>query len=422
LQLVIGDAISNTDVLRDCEFLLQQMITIGNYGRVKKVMNSRCPRSVPTRWLSRCAALEWVLKRQNKFLTMRAKMIKDRDQRLHFQEFVNGQTFAELGLFHRLLSPLNDAVKFFEQDSTCICHVHPALRSLKHHLQAEAAHSDGTEYAECCRYMVERLKVHRHKHLDLDLVKAAFWLTSFGAGHLDTGGGPVAGLFEVGYHAPVPFPAPVVAATAAHSGGPMDRFIPRAEDVEDSEDGGDSEDGEDSEDENDIDDQGQEPDVDPHAYQGDFIDDRDVGNPQPIRGSHEPPIDFLIRYLHQQALLSDENSESANPEAAAATEERVIAMINLFFGNEAFKRRARYVGSSIEKQVELWNSLAMNEVNHSFDDLVRTVISVISIPASEASCERCFSRQKRIMGHHRARSEPDLLNARVVFQGDDLPW
>jgi hypothetical protein len=200
----------------------------------------------------------------------------------------------------------------------------------------------------------------------------------------------------------------------------MDHFIARAEDTGDIEDGEETEDQEDMEPQGD--DQNQEPGVDPCAYQGEIIEENDVGLPEPERGLHEPPIDFLIRYLVRQALLSDENPESQSREAALATEARVIGMVNLFFGNEAFKRRARYTGSSIDKQVELWNSLALNDVNHSFDDLVGMVISIISIPASEASCERSFSRQKRIMGHHRARSDPELLNARAVLQADDLPW
>jgi hypothetical protein len=51
-----------------------------------------------------------------------------------------------------------------------------------------------------------------------------------------------------------------------------------------------------------------------------------------------------------------------------------------------------------------------------YDDIVEKIISIISIPASEASCERSFSRQKRIMGHSRVKSNPDLLKAKPILK------
>jgi hypothetical protein len=42
------------------------------------------------------------------------------------------------------------------------------------------------------------------------------------------------------------------------------------------------------------------------------------------------------------------------------------------------------------------------------------IVSILVIPASEASCERSFSGQKRIMGDFRAKSNPDLLRARFL--------
>jgi hypothetical protein len=68
------------------------------------------------------------------------------------------------------------------------------------------------------------------------------------------------------------------------------------------------------------------------------------------------------------------------------------------------------------KQVELWNFLVRNSPECVYDDIVEKIISIISIPASEASCERSFSRQKRIMGHSRVKSNPDLLKARLILK------
>jgi hypothetical protein len=51
-----------------------------------------------------------------------------------------------------------------------------------------------------------------------------------------------------------------------------------------------------------------------------------------------------------------------------------------------------------------------------YDDIVEKIISIISIPASEASCERSFSRRKRIMGDSPVKSNPDLLKARLIVK------
>jgi hypothetical protein len=76
---------------------------------------------------------------------------------------------------------------------------------------------------------------------------------------------------------------------------------------------------------------------------------------------------------------------------------------------------------AIDKQVELWNFLARRAPDHCYDDLVTEVVSIISIPASETSCERTLSRQKHIITHMRARSSSELARARLAFLEFDFP-
>jgi hypothetical protein len=45
--------------------------------------------------------------------------------------------------------------------------------------------------------MIDRLKFDRHQHFDLDPVKIAFWVSSFGAGHLESPSDHVPGLVQV---------------------------------------------------------------------------------------------------------------------------------------------------------------------------------------------------------------------------------
>jgi hypothetical protein len=58
--------------------------------------------------------------------------------------------------------------------------------------------------------------------------------------------------------------------------------------------------------------------------------------------------------------------------------------------------------------------LGINSPDRQYDNIIQKIISTSS---SEASRERSFSRQKRIMGHSRVRSSADLLRSRFLFKG-----
>jgi hypothetical protein len=90
-------------------------------------------------------------------------------------------------------------------------------------------------------------------------------------------------------------------------------------------------------------------------------------------------------------------------------------VVSQFFCNPDWLTRCHRTESQISRQVELWNYLAARRGDHAYDDIAKKIISIISIPASEASCERSLSRQKRLVTHFRARTNPDLVQARIRF-------
>jgi hypothetical protein len=92
------------------------------------------------------------------------------------------EAFQKLSMYHKLLHPCTQAVKFFEQDHISLCHVYPALKTLKRHFneQAAIAEAECPELLEGWHSLRHYLRFRQYKLLDRDLVKAAFSLTSFG--------------------------------------------------------------------------------------------------------------------------------------------------------------------------------------------------------------------------------------------------
>jgi hypothetical protein len=73
-------------------------------------------------------------------------------------------------------------MRLFEQNHMTICYVYPALKKLKRHLEQQK-HPPNADAAECLDYwlsIVSFIRVSQRKLFDMDLVKIAFWLTSFG--------------------------------------------------------------------------------------------------------------------------------------------------------------------------------------------------------------------------------------------------
>jgi hypothetical protein len=74
------------------------------------------------------------------------------------------------------------AMRVFEQDAITICDVYSALKMPKCHLthQEDRLKIDITEYLDSWRPIADFVQQRQRNLLDTDLVKVAFWLTSFG--------------------------------------------------------------------------------------------------------------------------------------------------------------------------------------------------------------------------------------------------
>jgi hypothetical protein len=111
--------------------------------------------------------------------------------------------------------------------------------------------------------------------------------------------------------------------------------------------------------------------------------------------------------------------EDLNPvdgdDVSSEVRRQVEKSLQFFLCNPEPIAKCRKTPGDTEAQVELWNWLKLMSHGGISSQVAPTVISIISIPASEASCERSLSRQRRIMGHFRAKSRPDLLRARFLF-------
>jgi hypothetical protein len=100
--------------------------------------------------------------------------------------------------------------------------------------------------------------------------------------------------------------------------------------------------------------------------------------------------------------------------------EQVDQLLESFFCNVESQVRCSKASPDVNRQVELWNRLGFEAQDRTVRKITGKIISIVAIPASEASCERALSRQKRIRGHSRVKSSPDLLLARFVFQSKDV--
>jgi hypothetical protein len=387
----VSDTISKLPMVSDLEDILQKVIEIANYSEVRTILKGHCPHSVKTRWLSRCKALDWLLEREGIFLNKMKIDAFSSQRKAIFQEFITEDNFEKLAIYHQLIYPVNEAVKFFERDDATLASVYPALTCLKRYMRENHIDTPMEGYQECRRSMIEFLKERRHKHLDLDLVRAAFWLTSFGALYLAD---PRQSIPE-DHQLRLDYRSPRQSRADSH---PLDRFSVSNNSIPQTEEGLGEEFGMEC------------------TFQGDDIGEEAIDRASTLRRLERNVLPFLHQFLIQR--LREDGDLAMEPPPGAewpADDIRVEDFIKLFFCNDDWIARCRTTPPSIDKQVELWNFLARLTPDHRYDDLVTKVISIISIPASEATCERTLSRQKRIITHMRARSSPELARARLAF-------
>jgi hypothetical protein len=282
-------------------------------------------------------------------------------------------------------------VQFFERDDVTLARVYPALTWLKRYMRENAIDTPMEGYEQCRPSLIEFLKERRHKHVDLDLVKAAFWLTSFGALCLadPRESIPEDHQLRLDYRSPREPRADLQT---------LDRFSVSNNSIPQTEVGLDEEFGMEC------------------SFHGDDIGEEAIDGASTLSRLERSVLPFRHQFLIQRIQEDGDLAKEPPPGAVLPADDiRTENFIKLFFCNDDWIARCRTTPPSIDKQVELWHFLARLTPDHHYDDLVTKVISIISIPASEASCERTLSRQKRIITHMRARSCPELARARLAF-------
>jgi hypothetical protein len=396
MQLVIGDLIANVDTIREFEAILQSLIDIVNSSEVYPILRIRCPQCVKTRWLSRSDVLSWLLSRQDVLLNIDFLRIQ-KARRSKFQGLLTEENFQKLSVYHKVLHPCVQAVRFFEQDHITLCHVYPAIKILKRHLeqQEDPMNADINECLDHWHSIAHFIRLRQRKLLDMDLVKLAFWLTSFGCTQL----AQQQELIPESHQLRLQYEAPRRIVVR----GPLDAMATetsaeRTPDIK-------------------------EDHLADCAYAGDSITEdalETISRFQVRKGETLTFIrELLVRFLCEDSPshepVGDDTSDSNDIENSIRSQ--VDNLITLFFCGDEYVSKSQETQAGIEKQVELWNYLARNTPGRPYDQVVDKIISIISIPASEASCERSFSRQKRIMGHSRVTSNGDLLRARFLLKG-----
>jgi hypothetical protein len=296
-----------------------------------------------------------------------------------------------------VLHPIVQTTRFFEQDHITLCHVYPALKTLKRHLtqQKDSLNVDITVCLPYWRMIAGDIRHRQGKLSDMDLVKVAFWLTSFGSTCLARQNEfiPESHRFHLEYEHPrqILVRGPLDVMTVEAVPGPAVEF--------------------------------DESDLADYEYTDDSITEeslRSVPRIQVRRGQtltfiHELLVRFLREDLPPSQLAGDETSELIDIDSSIRF--CVEELIRLFFCSDEYVSRCQDRQAAINKQIELWNFLSRNAPERPYDRVVDKIILILSIPASEASCKRSFSRQLRIMGHLRVNSNRDLLRARFQLKG-----
>jgi hypothetical protein len=112
-------------------------------------LKSHCPPLLKTRWLSRCTALDWLLEQEDLLFTKVDFDGSSRRLEVIVQESMTEGNFERLAVYHQLMYPLNEAVKFFERDDVRLTDVYPALARLKKYMRDTDLDTSPYEHAAC---------------------------------------------------------------------------------------------------------------------------------------------------------------------------------------------------------------------------------------------------------------------------------
>jgi hypothetical protein len=386
IQLVVGDLFTRIN-LSSHETMLQTMIAVVNYPEVLRITKSRCHPLVQTRWLSRYETLTWLLSWQEPLCHIDPYRIP-KPRRSQFRKTITRDNFAILAIFHKIIFPFIQAIKLFEKDEITLCHVYPTLKALKTYFQEEVRTNQDSNpaHAECCGNALSCIKQRQYKLLDKDLVKAAFWLTSFGYQSLSDNTIFVPTMYQLNLRYRDPAKRYPIQGLPIKSEENSDDSSSSSEEEHDEADNLDIE----------------------EAMNVDELEEVPVSHSR--RNNLLP---FLTQFL--TSLILEDVDPDISDNMSSDVHHQVEESLQFFFCNPDCIAKCRSNSGSTAMEVELWNWLKFMIPDRTSDRVTAKVISIVSIPASEASCERSFSRQKRIMGRLRTNSKGELLRARYLF-------
>jgi hypothetical protein len=144
-----------------------------------------------------------------------------------------------------------------------------------------------------------------------------------------------------------------------------------------------------------------------YEYTGYEIREEEVEEVPKTYGNKTQVLTFLIKFL-SDLVLEDLDREIAGA-VFSEIPHRIEESLQFFLCKPKSIAKCRHSSGAINKLVELWSCMKYKSEDRISDQFTQKVISILSIPTSEASCERGFSRHKRIMDHLRTRCNPELL-------------
>jgi hypothetical protein len=405
LQLAIEECFTTIPLLCEVDRLLQEMIQVSNLPGVNRMTHSHCPLICKTRWLSRGAAATWLL-RNRVVISEIDSASWQKKHRLQFQNAMTNENFESIARFHHLIHPFLQSIKFFERDATTICYVYPVFKQLTQFIGGplsdyfESNASD--DYCQAIPVILDILERRKTKHLDIGLIKFAYYMTSFGRNQFLHCPEDVTAGFTIKLTYSSLDSIPVIAAPrqSADEQSPDDTDRLETQGIPGSHPEGD------------------------FTFQGDTMEFDDVPEPDPANASNASILDFLEHFLC--SLLAEDADGSVTSTPSDTQIPLVHRFIRFFFCTDVCDRFCcpQHIDPAIDQQVQMWRRIALDDPERPFIDLIRRIITVITIPASEASAERELSRQKRILTHQRERSSHDLLMARFWImskESDESP-
>jgi hypothetical protein len=302
-----------------------------------------------------------LLIKKTKLLEFDSKLIQ-KVRRSQFRTIITSSNFEFLGIYHQVLNPFAQAVKFFERAHVTLCHVYHTLKTLKEHFRQEETSNmeSNPDYSICCSTVLSIIRQRHNKLLDISLVKAAFWLTSFGCQSLEENKFFIPPKFKLKltYHPPF---------SPQYSQGPFDNSLSSNGNSQETYELVQS-------------------DVD-GKYTGDVIMEDELEEVPTIGSCKNKTLPFLIELLH--VFMLEDLDREIPMNVSLEVRQQVEETLQYFFCNPESISKCRNYDSEIELQVELWHWMKYNAGGRIHDQFVAKVISILSIPASEASCELC---------------------------------